>query len=138
MTYQEARAILEDMRSAKRRANAIKGRIAALESDRDGIKSALEGDGMPSGGGMSDRVANLVIRIETEREKYVAALEAYFELEDKLIAAINTLEPKEKEVITAFYLDGMPNWKVGDIVGYSVESVKIYKRRGIQKIADNM
>lgn len=137
MTVEEAKSLLMDMRAAKRRANAIKARIADLESDADSISSALNNSGIV-GGEMRSRVEQLAIKVETEREKYVAALEAYFELEDKLIAAINTLEPKEKEVITAFYLDGMPNWKVGDIVGYSVESVKIYKRRGIQKIADNM
>ncbi len=54
MTYEEARSLLSDMRAAKRRANAIKARIADIESDAESINSALNNSGV-SGGIMHSR-----------------------------------------------------------------------------------
>ena len=42
----------------------------------------------------------------------------------------------EKEIILAFYLDGKPNWKVGEIVGFEERTVKRYKSKAIKKISD--
>ncbi len=135
MTYEEARNLLADMRAAKRRANAIKARIADIESDAQSISSALNNSGV-SGGAMRSRVEELALRIETEREKHMAALEAYFVLEDKLAIAIDTLEPIEKEVILAFYLDGKSLWKIAELTNYSKETVCRKKSYAIHKIAD--
>ncbi|MCM1237741.1 MAG: hypothetical protein NC489_47365 [Ruminococcus flavefaciens] len=138
MTFEEAKSLLSDMRAAKRRANAIKARIADLESDYASIQSALKGNGMPSGNTVGSRVEELALRVETEREKHMAALEKYFALEDKLASAIDMLEPMEREVILAFYLDGKPNWKVGESVGLEERTVRRRKRKAIQKIAEYM
>lgn len=134
MTYEEARQLLSDMRAAKRRANAIKARIADIESDAESIQSALNNSGV-SGGVMRSRVEELAVKIETEREKHMQALEAYFALEDKLAAAIDTLEPMEKEVIIGCYLDGKYNWQIAQVVGYTDRNVKYIKQRAIKKIA---
>ena len=85
---------------------------------------------------MRSRVEELALRIETEREKHMAALEAYFVLEDKLAIAIDTLEPIEKEVILAFYLDGKSLWKIAELTNYSKETVCRKKSYAIHKIAD--
>lgn len=135
MTYEEARQLLSDMRAAKRRANAIKARIADIESDAESIQSALNNSGV-SGGIMRSRVEELAVKIETEREKHIAALEKFFELEDRLAAAIDTLEPIERDVIVGCYLDGKPNWKVGETVGLEERTVRRYKKRAIKKITD--
>lgn len=137
MTYEEARNLLADMRAAKRRANAIKARIADIESDAQSISSALNNSGV-SGGIMRSRVEELALKVETEREKHMAALEAYFALEDKLAAAIDTLEPLEKEIILAFYLDGKPNWKVGEELNYSEVYIRKLKRRAVEKVAKTL
>lgn len=135
MTYQEARELLSDMRAAKRRANAIKARIADIESDAESIQSALNNSGV-SGGAMRSRVEELALKVETEREKHMAALEEYFALEDKLAAAIDTLDPMEKEVILGCYMEGKANWKVGEMVGLEERTVRRYKSRATQKIAE--
>ena len=57
MTYLEVRSLLADMRAAKRRANAIKARIADIESDAESINSALSNSGV-SGGALRSRVKN--------------------------------------------------------------------------------
>lgn len=137
MTYEEARQLLSDMRAAKRRANAIKARIADIESDAESIQSALNNSGV-SGGVMRSRVEELAVKIETEREKHIAALEAYFELEDKLAVAIDTLEPREKEIIFAYYLDGKTNWKIGDELNYSEVYIRKLKERAARKIANKL
>ena len=137
MTYLEVRNLLADMRAAKRRANAIKARIADIESDAESINSALNNSGV-SGGSMRSRVEELAIKIESEREKHVAALETYFALEDKLASALDSLDPIERDVIIGCYLDGKYNWQVGESIGYSVETIKRKKRSAIRKISEKL
>lgn len=135
MTYQEARELLADMRAAKRRANAIKARIADIESDAESIQSALNNSGV-SGGAMRSRVEELALKIETEREKHMAALEEYFALEDMLSAAIDTLEPIERDVVLGCYLDGKPNWRVAQDFYIGLRTVERKRSKAIKKIAD--
>ncbi len=135
MTFEEARNLLAQMRAAKRRANMLKARIADLESDAESIRSALGGEGFPTGSSIRSRVEELAIRIETEREKHMAALEEYFAIEDKLSSAIDTLSSDEKEIILMFYLDGKRNWQIGQDIGFDERTVRRYKRKAIQKIS---
>lgn len=134
MTFEQAKNLLADMRAAKRRANAIKSRIADIESDYASIQSSLSGDGF-HGGITQSRVEQLALRMQEEHEKHIRALEAYFALEDKLADALDTLDPIERDVIVGCYMDGKPNWQVAQDVGYSVETVKRRKRRATKKIA---
>ena len=138
MTFEEARNLLAQMRAAKRRANMLKARIADLESDAESIRSALGGEGFPTGSSIRSRVEELAIRIETEREKHMAALEKYFAIEDKLSSAIDTLTDDEKEIILMFYLDGRRNWQIGNCVGYEIRNVQYIKKRAIEKIAQKL
>ena len=50
----------------------------------------------------------------------MAALEKYFEIEDKLTAAIQSLNPSEQDIIIRCYMDGKLNWRVAADVGYDV------------------
>lgn len=133
MTYQEVRSLLADMRAAKRRANAIKARIADIESDAESINSALSNSGV-SGGAMRSRVEELAIKIESEREKHIAALETYFALEDKLSAAVDSLSEIEKEIILAYYFDGKSNTQIAYATNYSIETVCRKKSSATRKI----
>ena len=137
MTFDEAKRLLIDMRAARRRANAIKNRIADLEGDRDSIQSALAG-GMPHGNAFYSRVESLAVKIETEREKHMAALQAYFDIEDKLAAAVGLLEPVEQDIIIGCYMDGKPNWKVAEDVGYEVRHLIRRKNKAIQNLSDKI
>ena len=134
MTFEETKALLLDMRAAKRRANAIKARIADLESDRDSIQSALNG-GMPHWNGFYSRVEDLALRIETERERHMAALEVYFQLEDKLAAVIDLLDPTEQEIILGCYLYGRFNWQLAQNLEVDERTIRRKKNRAIEKIS---
>lgn len=137
MTFEETRDLLIDLRAAKRRANAIKRRIADLESDRASIQSALAG-GMPHGNEFYSRVESLAVRIETERERHMAALQAYFDIEDKLAAAVARLDPIAQDIIIGCYMDGKQNWKVADEVGYDVRHLIRKKNKAIRDISDRI
>ena len=137
MTFEETRDLLIDLRAAKRRANAIKRRIADLESDRASIQSALAG-GMPHGNEFYSRVESLAVRIETERERHMAALQAYFDIEDRLAAAVALLDPIEQDIIIGCYMDGKQNWKVADEVGYDVRHLIRKKNKAIWDISDRI
>ena len=125
------------MRAAKRRANAIKSRIADLEGDYASIQSSLSGDGFHSGITQS-RVEQLAIRVQEEREEHIRALETYFALEDKLSNALDTLEPIERDIIIGCYMDGKCNWQVAQDVGYEKRNVQYIKVRAIKKLADSI
>lgn len=135
MTFEETKALLLDLRAAKRRANVIRNRIADMESDYESIQSALGNDGMPHGNTASSRVEQLAIRVATEREKHMAALEIYFAIEDRLAFALEMLSPIEQDVIIGCYMDGKCNWQVGQDVNYSEVYVRKIKRRAIEKVA---
>ncbi len=135
MTFEEAKKLLSDMRAAKRRANAIKARIADIESDYASIQSSLGGDGT-HGGITQSRVEQLALRVQEEREEHIRALETYFALEDKLSDALDTLEPIERDIIIGCYMDGKCNWQVGELVGLEERTVRRHKRKALQKIAD--
>lgn len=135
MTFEEAKRLLIDLRAARRRANAIKNRIADLEGDRGSIQSALEG-GMPHGNAFYSRVESLAVKIETEREKHMAALQAYFDIEDKLAAAVGLLDPVEQDIIIGCYMDGKPNWKVAEETGYCERNIKYIKKEAIYKMSE--
>lgn len=137
MTFEETRDLLIDLRAAKRRANAIKRRIADLEGDRASIQSALAG-GMPHGNEFYSRVESLALRIETERERHMEALQAYFDIEDKLAAAVALLDPIEQDIIIGCYMDGKQNWKVADEVGYDVRHLIRKKNKAIRDISDRI
>ena len=137
MTFEETRDLLIDLRAAKRRANAIKRRIADLESDRASIQSALAG-GMPHGNEFYSRVESLAVRIETERERHMAALQAYFDIEDRLAAAVALLDPIAQDIIIGCYMDGKQNWKVADEVGYDVRHLIRKKNKAIRDISDRI
>lgn len=137
MTFDEAKKLLTDMRAAKRRANAIKARIADIESDSESISSALNNSGV-SGGAMRSRVEELAIKVETEREKHIKALEEYFALEDRLASAIDTLDPIERDVIIGCYMDGKMDWQVWNDVGYEKRNFYYVKKRSIEKIAKHL
>lgn len=138
MTFEDAKALLLDMRAAKRRANAIKRRVAELESDYDSIQSALSGDGLPHGSAIVSRTEQLALRVASEREKHLQALEAYFAIEDKLAAAIESLSSTEQEIIICCYQEGKYNWQVAQELNYSEVYIRKLKRRAINKIKINL
>lgn len=137
MTFEEAKKLLADLRVAKRRANAIKSRIADIEGDYASIQSSLGGDGT-HGGITQSRVEQLAIRVQEEREKHMLALESYFAIEDKLASALDTLEPIERDIIIGCCMDGKYNWQVAQDVGYEKRNVQYIKVRAIKKLADSI
>ena len=65
----------------------------------------------------------------------MAALEAYFALEDRLAAAVALLDPIEQDIIIGCYMDGKTNWQVADDVGYDVRHLIRTKNKAIRDIS---
>lgn len=68
----------------------------------------------------------------------MAALEKYFEIEDKLTAAIQSLNPSEQDIIIRCYMDGKQNWRVAADVGYDVRHMIRKKNTAIRNIASKI
>ena len=68
----------------------------------------------------------------------MAALQAYFDIEDRLAAAVALLDPIEQDIIIGCYMDGKQNWKVADEVGYDVRHLIRKKNKAIRDISDRI
>lgn len=67
----------------------------------------------------------------------MAALEKYFEIEDKLTAAIQSLNPSEQDIIIRCYMDGKPNWLVASDVVMMLD-IDTQKNTAIRNIASKI
>lgn len=138
MTFEEAKCLLNNLRSKKRRVRAIRSRIAELNSDAGMLRSSLGGDGMPHGTDITDTTAQLALRIAEMREKFECAIEECFVIEDRLAAVINTMSEDEQYIIIECYMSGKSIWKVSEEMGYCDRTVKRKKRQAIEKIAQKL
>ena len=48
------------------------------------------------------------------------------------------LEPVEQDIIIGCYMDGKPNWKVAEDVGYEVRHLIRRKNKAIQNLSDKI
>lgn len=135
MTFEEARSLLNSLRAKKRRVQAIRNRITELNSDAGMLQSSLGGDGMPHGTDIRDSTAQLALRIAEMRERFEAALDECFAIEDRLAETVNTLSDDEQYIIIECYMSGKSIWKVSEEMGYCDRTVKRKKRQAIEKIA---
>lgn len=134
MTFEETKQLLRTLWSRRKQVDAIQERIDLFRKDYGSIQSMLGGD-VVSGGVFTSKVETLALRVLAEQDKYMKALERYFEIEDKLKDAIDELTGEEQEIIIESYMQGYPDWKIGQNVGYCREQVNRIKVKAIRKLS---
>lgn len=106
MTVQECKHLLSSMRTAKKRARAIRREIEEIEKDIAALslKSALGNVQETHGSGISKPVERIVERLDDQHALLEEAYNEVFAIEDKLAEAIQELPEDEKEVIVDYYM----------------------------------
>ena len=137
MTFEETKQLLRMLWSRRKQVDAIQERIDLFRKDYGSIQSMLGGD-VVSGGVLTSKVETLALRVLSEQEKYMKALERYFEIEDKLKDAIDELTGEEQEIIIESYMQGYPDWRIGQTLNYSVETIKRRRKGAIYKISKKL
>ena len=137
MTFEETKQLLRMLWSRRKQVDAIQERINTYRADYGCINSMLGGE-VVSGGALTSKTEMLALKVLTEQEKYIKALERYFEIEDKLKDAIDELTNEEQEIIIESYMQGYPDWRIGQNVGYCREQVNRIKVKAIRKISKKL
>jgi len=135
MTYQEAKELLEQIKSKRRLCIRIKDEINTLRESYDIIKSPLSnltGGTHPCG---ISSVERLVMRVEEKRERFERTLQETMDLEDKLSEIINTLTPTEQNIIIGYYMQDKTHYELANQCNYCDKQIWRIKNKAIEKIA---
>jgi len=115
---------LRNLRDLHSQINSLKGRIERLRGLLSSPASVRLSYAPRGSGTHSDPVGNGVVKLAELEEELQQRI---VELEEKIRsveAEINALPPRERAVIRARYVDGLPWRKVGKVVGYCEEHCK--------------
>lgn len=136
MTYDETKDMLDDIKYAKRRALNIRRDIRELELNIDALvlRPAAGGERVQSQTSEST-VERVVLRLERLRERFAEALDDIMDREDRLFAAVEELNPVEKDIIIGYYLRDKTHDRLGKECNYSLRSVNYIKGNAIKKLS---
>lgn len=136
MTYDETKDMLDDIKFAKRRALNIRRDIRELELNIDALilRPAAGGERVQSQTSDST-IERVVLRLERLRERFAEALDDIMDKEDRLFAAVEELNPVEKDIIIGYYLRDKTHDRLGKECGYTDRNIKYIKQRAILKIS---
>lgn len=139
MTYDETKDMLNDIKNAKRRALNIRRDIKELEMNIDALVLR------PSAGGervqcqpAESTVERVALRLERLRERFAKALDDIMDQEDRLFAAVEELNPVEKDIIIGYYLRDKTHDRLGKECGYTDRNIKYIKSRAIRKLSGKL
>lgn len=139
MTYDETKDMLNDIKNAKRRALNIRRDIKELEMNIDALVLRP-----PAGGERvqcqpaESTVERVVFRLEKLRERFAKALDDIMDKEDKLFAAVEELNPVEKDIIIGYYLRDKTHDRLGKECGYCERQVRYIKSAAIHKLSEKI
>lgn len=139
MTYDETKDMLDDIKFAKRRALNIRRDIREMELNIDALvlRPAAGGERVQSQ--TSDNtVERVVLRLERLRERFAEALDDIMDKEDRLFAAVEELNPVEKDIIIGYYLRDKTHDRLGKECSYSVRQTIRIKNNAIAKISEKV
>lgn len=131
--------MLDDIKFAKRRALNIRRDIRELELNIDALvlRPAAGGERVQSQ--TSDSTAErVVLRLERLRERFSEALDDIMDKEDRLFAAVEELNPVEKDIIIGYYLRDKTHDRLGRECSYSLRSINYIKCNAIKKLSKLM
>lgn len=131
--------MLDDIKFAKRRALNIRRDIRELELNIDALvlRPAAGGERVQSQ--TSDSTAErVVLRLERLRERFSEALDDIMDKEGRLFAAVEELNPVEKDIIIGYYLRDKTHDRLGRECSYSLRSINYIKCNAIKKLSKLM
>lgn len=97
----------------------LRERIESLEDRMYSIKSSSDISEIPASGGNTDKIAANVALLADLEEAYLDELNKLLEEQVYIETMIKGLEPVERLLIRARYIDGLPWEHICNIIGYS-------------------
>lgn len=97
----------------------LRERIEALQDRMYSIKSSSDMSEIPASGGNTDKIATNVALLADLEEAYLDELNKLLEEQVYIETMIKGLEPVERLLIRARYIDGLPWESICNIIGYS-------------------
>ena len=136
MTFEETKKRLIELKRSKRRAVNLRRDIRELELNIDALvlRPAAGGERVQSQTSDST-VERVVLRLERLRERFAEALDDIMDKEDRLFAAVEELNPVEKDIIIGYYLRDKTHDRIGKECGYGLRSINYIKSNAIKKLS---
>lgn len=97
----------------------LRERIESLEDRMYSIKSSSDMSEIPASGGNTDKIATNVALLADLEEAYLDELNKLLEEQVYIETMIKGLEPVERLLIRAKYIDGLQWESICNIIGYS-------------------
>jgi len=119
MSIEQIKKDLKQWRMLRQRAHRLKTEIDGITDSISVVVVAKS-----ESNAVSDRTANLVVRLEQLRQQYNAQLEQLLDLQGKYIVAMGNLNAVEHKIAWDYYICGKPLDKVSESVSYSYAHVQ--------------
>lgn len=134
-----AKEYLREYRRMAVRVNQIDEEIKRLGAERDSI--TVKADGMPSGSGLSDRVARLAVKIADKEKEYMGLREELLQKRSEVVETILSVsDDKQSQLLYLRYARGMKWEDIADEMGYylrHIHRIHGHALLAVQKIIDN-
>lgn len=137
MTFNECKAMLENIKERKRIIRSIRREIEDIDKDIEALslRSTLGNSGLGHGSEISRPVERIVLRLRERQADFEKQLDLIMELEDKVAQAIKELPDDEQDVIISYYMSDDCMYSVANKVHLSESTAYRKKKRAIGKIA---
>lgn len=128
-----AKEYLREYRRATRRVDQIDEEIHRLRAERDSI--TVKADGMPSGSGISDRVARLAVKIADKETEYIARREELLQMRTEVVETILAVaDDKQSQLLYLRYIKGMKWEEIADIMGFGERQIYRFHGYGLLQV----
>lgn len=116
----------------------LRERIESLEDRMYSIKSSSDMSEIPASGGNTDKIATNVALLADLEEAYLDELNKLLEEQVYIETMIKGLEPVERLLIRAKYIDGLQWESICNIIGYSWAQTHRIHSHALEKLGNNL
>ena len=93
-------------------------------------------DDMPHGSDITDKVGNIVVKLQALGEETDAAVDKYINLKNEVITAIEQLPLNEYKVLHRLYIRYMTITEIAQELNYSNKQISRTKKNGLKILKD--
>ena len=139
MTLNETRQLLKDLRSKRRQYLSALERVQLLNDTLTsiGLTATYGGDSV-KGSCLESPTERAVIRLLEAKERLERLVDEYFDIEDKISTALDSLTEEEREVIVETYINSKTIAQVSRKMYISTATGNRRLHSGIYKISKNL
>lgn len=142
MTFEECKHLLETVKERKWQIKRLRKEIQNIDENIEvlSLRSPMANSEVIRASGISRPVEKIVLRLEQRQQDFMELLSETMDLEDKLVAAVESLPEDEKEIIVEYYMGDTKSdmIEIANRIHYCDRTVYRKKKTAIRKIADTI